>query len=329
MVQKSCTKGELDDQRHSVTSHLFRIAKSFTATSLKIKEGIADIISARKIDDSSREELEDLLIRSDMGAEVSQRIVGALIGKRYTKDVSIKCVLTDISAQISEILSTVSKPFPTDFVHRPHVILVVGVNGVGKTAAIGKLSKKISDAGLKVMLAAGDTFRSAAVEQLKIWADRTSSDFVGSKIGSDAAALVYEAMKQAKMKNIDVLIIDTAGRIHNNVALMAEIGKIVRILKSLDNDAPHSVLQVLDATIGQNSLRQVEMFRDVAKVNGLIMTKLDGTARGGALVSIATKYHLPVYFIGVGEGIEDLAPFVAKDFADAIVGISCHDKEEV
>ncbi|CAL9914200.1 Signal recognition particle receptor FtsY [Candidatus Liberibacter solanacearum] len=304
-------------------------AKGFASTSLKLKEGIVAVISSKRLDDSVRDELEDLLIRADIGVEAAQEIVEDLVAKCYNKDVSIQCVLQDVSEKIYKILMPISKSFDLDFSHRPHVILVVGVNGAGKTTAIGKLSKKMSDSGLKIMLAAGDTFRSAAIDQLKIWADRTSSDFVGSEIGSDAAALAYEAFKQAQAKNVDVLIIDTAGRLHNNSALMAGIGKMIRVLKRLDPDAPHSVLQVLDATVGQNALRQVEMFQSVAGTTGLIMTKLDGTARGGILVSIAIKHKIPVYFLGTGEGVNDLEPFVAKDFSTAITGYFDYNEEKI
>ncbi|ACT57182.1 signal recognition particle-docking protein FtsY [Candidatus Liberibacter asiaticus] len=310
-------------------SWIRKLTKGFASTSLKLKEGITDIISSRRLDDGVREELEDLLIRSDIGVAVAQKIVEELLTKRYAKDVSVQRVLYDVSELIHKMLMPLSKPFNWDFSHRPHVILVVGVNGVGKTTVIGKLSKKMSDAGLKVMLAAGDTFRSAAIDQLKIWADRTSADFVCSEIGSDAAALAYEAFKQAQAKKVDVLIIDTAGRLHNNSILMAGIGKMIRVLKRLDPHAPHSVLQVLDATTGQNALRQVEMFHAVAGTTGLIMTKMDGTARGGGLIPIVVTHKIPVYFLGVGEGINDLEPFVAKDFSAVITGCLDYGEEKI
>jgi fused signal recognition particle receptor len=226
-----------------------------------------------------------------------------------------------MAAEITKVLKPVAKPLQLDLSHKPHVILVVGVNGTGKTTTIGKLAAKLSGAGLKVMVAAGDTFRAAAIEQLKIWADRTNSEFVGTKLGADAAGLAYDAFEQAKQKKCDVLIIDTAGRLQNKTELMAELEKIVRVLGKLDPDAPHTVLQTLDATTGQNALNQVEIFRNVAGVNGLIMTKLDGTARGGILVAISAKHKLPVYFVGVGEGVDDLEPFEAEDFAHAIAGL--------
>ncbi|WP_310649476.1 signal recognition particle-docking protein FtsY [Candidatus Liberibacter sp.] len=303
------------------------LAKGLASTSSKLKGEMTAILSGRRLDDGMREELEELLIRSDMGVDAAQKIVNGLVSRRYEKDVSIEFVLQEMSLQINEILEPVSKPFNLIFPSCPHVILVVGVNGVGKTTTIGKLAKRISDSGLSVMLAAGDTFRAAAVDQLKIWADRTASDFIGAAIGTDPSALVYEAFNRAKAKNTDVLIIDTAGRLQNNVELMAEIGKMIRVLNRLNPDAPHSVIQVLDASIGQNALNQVETFCSIAGVTGLIMTKLDGTARGGILVSVAMKHQLPVYFIGIGEGISDLNPFVAKDFATAISGLFEHERE--
>jgi len=250
------------------------------------------------------------------------RITDTLASERYGKDVSGEDVSRIMAGEITKVLAPVAKPLELDLSHKPHVILVVGVNGTGKTTTIGKLAAKLSGAGLKVMLAAGDTFRAAAIEQLKIWAERTKSEIVSSKLGADAAGLAYEAFQRAREQKADVLIIDTAGRLQNKAELMAELEKIVRVLGKLDPDAPHTVLQTLDATTGQNALQQVEIFRNVAGVSGLIMTKLDGTARGGILVAISAKHKLPVYFIGVGEGIDDLEPFEAKDFAEAIAGVA-------
>ena len=218
------------------------------------------------------------------------------------------------------MLTPVAMPLELDLGHKPHVILVVGVNGTGKTTTIGKLAAKLTAGGLKVTLAAGDTFRAAAIEQLKIWGERTKSEVVATKLGADAAGLAYEAIERARENRSDVVIIDTAGRLQNKAELMDELAKVVRVIGKLDPDAPHTVLQTLDATTGQNALNQVEIFRNIAGVNGLVMTKLDGTARGGILVAIAAKHKLPVYFIGVGEGVDDLEPFEAKDFAQAIVG---------
>jgi fused signal recognition particle receptor len=299
-----------------------RLRAGLSRTSSQLTGQIAALFTKRKLDDQTLEDLEDLLIQADLGVETAMRITGTLSSERYGKDVTGEDVSRIMSAEITKVLAPVAKPLALDLEHKPHVILVVGVNGTGKTTTIGKLAAKLSGSGLKVMLAAGDTFRAAAIEQLKIWADRTNSEFIGTKLGADAAGLAYDAYVQAKEKKSDVLIIDTAGRLQNKAELMAELEKIVRVLGKLDPDAPHTVLQTLDATTGQNAMNQVEIFRNVAGVGGLIMTKLDGTARGGILVAIAAKHRLPVYFIGVGEGIDDLEPFEAKDFAEAIAGLA-------
>ncbi|NRP17009.1 Signal recognition particle receptor FtsY [Ensifer adhaerens] len=299
-----------------------RLRRGLARTSSQLTGQIASLFTKRKLDEATLQDLEDLLIQADLGVETAMRITDTLASERYGKDVSGEDVSRIMAGEITKVLSPVAKPLELDLSHKPHVILVVGVNGTGKTTTIGKLAAKLSGAGLKVMLAAGDTFRAAAIEQLKIWAERTKSDIVSSKLGADAAGLAYEAFQQAREKKADVLIIDTAGRLQNKTELMAELEKIVRVLGKLDPDAPHTVLQTLDATTGQNALQQVEIFRNVAGVSGLIMTKLDGTARGGILVAISAKHKLPVYFIGVGEGIDDLEPFEAKDFAEAIAGVA-------
>ncbi|UDF31537.1 UNVERIFIED_ORG: signal recognition particle-docking protein FtsY [Roseateles sp. XES5] len=298
-----------------------RLREGLARTSSQLTGQITSLFTKRKLDDETLQDLEDLLIQADLGVETALRITDTLASERYGKDVTGADVSRIMSTEITKVLAPVAKPLELDLSHKPHVILVVGVNGTGKTTTIGKLAAKLSGAGLKVMLAAGDTFRAAAIEQLKIWAERTGSDIVSSKLGADAAGLAYEAYEQAKLKKSDVLIVDTAGRLQNKAELMAELEKIVRVLGKLDPDAPHTVLQTLDATTGQNAMNQVEIFRNVAGVSGLIMTKLDGTARGGILVAIAAKHKLPVYFIGVGEGIDDLEPFEAKDFAEAIAGV--------
>jgi fused signal recognition particle receptor len=298
-----------------------RLVAGLSRTSAQLTGQIAALFTKRKLDEDTLQELEDLLIRADLGVETALRITDTLSSERYGKDVSGEDVSRIMAAEIFKVLTPVAKPLALDLSHKPHVILVVGVNGTGKTTTIGKLAAKLSGAGLKVTLAAGDTFRAAAIEQLKIWADRTGSDFIGTKLGADAAGLAYDAFEQARARKSDVLIIDTAGRLQNKTELMAELEKIVRVLGKLDPDAPHTVLQTLDATTGQNAMQQVEIFRNVAGVSGLIMTKLDGTARGGILVAISAKYKLPVYFIGVGEGVDDLEPFEAEEFAQAIAGI--------
>jgi fused signal recognition particle receptor len=302
-------------------SWIERLRQGLARTSAQLGAQISALFTKRKLDEDTLEELEDLLIRADLGVETALRITDTLSSERYGKDVSGEDVSRIMAGEIVKVLKPVAKPLELDLSHKPHVILVVGVNGTGKTTTIGKLAAKLSRAGLKVMLAAGDTFRAAAIEQLHIWANRTGSEIVSTKLGADAAGLAYDAYEKAKASGQDVLIIDTAGRLQNKTELMAELEKIVRVLGKLDPDAPHTVLQTLDATTGQNALNQVEIFRNVAGVSGLIMTKLDGTARGGILVAIAAKHKLPVYFIGVGEGIDDLEPFDAEDFAEAIAGL--------
>ncbi|APO76689.1 signal recognition particle-docking FtsY protein [Rhizobium etli 8C-3] len=298
-----------------------RLRAGLARTSSQLTGQISALFTKRKLDDDTLQDLEDLLIQADLGVETAMRVTDTLASERYGKDVTGEDVSRIMASEIAKVLKPVAKPLQLDLTHKPHVILVVGVNGTGKTTTIGKLAAKLSGAGLKVMVAAGDTFRAAAIEQLKIWADRTKSEFIGTKLGADAAGLAYDAFEQAKAKKCDVLIIDTAGRLQNKAELMAELEKIVRVLGKLDPDAPHTVLQTLDATTGQNALNQVEIFRNIAGVNGLIMTKLDGTARGGILVAISAKHKLPVYFIGVGEGVDDLEPFEAEDFAHAIAGL--------
>lgn len=299
-----------------------RLRAGLARTSSQLTGQITALFTKRKLDDQTLQDLEDLLIQADLGVETAMRVTDTLASERYGKDVTGEDVSRIMAQEIAKVLKPVAKPLQLDLSHKPHVILVVGVNGTGKTTTIGKLASKLSGAGLKVMVAAGDTFRAAAIEQLKIWADRTKSEFIGTKLGADAAGLAFDAFQQAKANKSDVLIIDTAGRLQNKTELMAELEKIVRVLGKLDPDAPHTVLQTLDATTGQNALNQVEIFRNVAGVNGLIMTKLDGTARGGILVAISAKHKLPVYFIGVGEGVDDLEPFEAEEFAQAIAGIN-------
>ncbi|MBB4568086.1 signal recognition particle-docking protein FtsY [Rhizobium leucaenae] len=298
-----------------------RLRAGLARTSSQLTGQISALFTKRKLDDQTLQDLEDLLIQADLGVETAMRVTDTLASERYGKDVTGEDVSRIMAQEIAKVLKPVAKPLQLDLGHKPHVILIVGVNGTGKTTTIGKLAAKLSGAGLKVMVAAGDTFRAAAIEQLKIWADRTKSEFIGTKLGADAAGLAFDAFQQAKANKSDVLIIDTAGRLQNKAELMAELEKIVRVLGKLDPDAPHTVLQTLDATTGQNALNQVEIFRNIAGVNGLIMTKLDGTARGGILVAISAKHKLPVYFIGVGEGVDDLEPFEAEDFAQAIAGI--------
>jgi fused signal recognition particle receptor len=297
-----------------------RMRAGLSRSSRELSGNIAGIFTKRKLDEDALQDLEDVLIRADLGVEAAMRITDALASGRYGKDVSDIEVRRVMATEVEKVLSPVALPLELDLSYKPHVILVVGVNGTGKTTTIGKLAAKLTEGGLSVMLAAGDTFRAAAIEQLKIWGERTSAPVISSKLGADAAGLAFDAFQQAKEAGSDVLIIDTAGRLQNKAELMAELEKIVRVLGRLDPEAPHTVLQTVDATTGQNALNQVDVFRNVAGVNGLVLTKLDGTARGGILVAIAAKHRLPVYFIGVGEQVDDLEPFSAREFAEAIAG---------
>ena len=299
-----------------------RLRQGLSRSSRELSDQISGVFTRRKLDEDTLQDLEDVLIRADLGMETAIRVTDALSSGRYGKDVSDEEVRAVMAAEIEKVLTPVALPLELDLSHKPHVVLVVGVNGTGKTTTIGKVAATLTAGGLKVTLAAGDTFRAAAIEQLKIWGERTASEVVSSKLGADAAGLAYDAYEKARANGSDVLIIDTAWRLQNRTELMAELEKIVRVLGKHDPEAPHTVLQTVDATTGQNALGQVEIFRNVAGVNGLVMTKLDGTARGGILVAIAAKHKLPVYFIGVGEGIDDLEPFAAGDFANAIAGVN-------
>jgi len=266
------------------------------------------------------DEIEEVLIRADLGVESAARIAAAVGEGRYDKSITADEVKAVVATEVEKVLTPVAKPLLIGE-RKPFVALVVGVNGSGKTTTIGKLAAKFRADGRSVMLAAGDTFRAAAIDQLNIWGGRSGASVIARAPGADAAGLAFDALTEARGEDVDVLLVDTAGRLQNKAVLMDELQKIVRVMKKVDPAVPHAVLLVLDATVGQNALSQVEVFRDIAGVTGLVMTKLDGTARGGILVAIAAKYGLPVHFIGVGEGIDDLAPFSAKDFARAIAGI--------
>ena len=298
-----------------------RLKGGLTRTSSQIGTAITDLVTKRKLDAATIEDLEDLLIRADLGVTVAARIAEAVAKGRYEKAIEPEEVKAILAREVEAVLGPVAKPLVVDETAKPFVILVVGVNGSGKTTTIGKLAAKLRQQGRRVVLAAGDTFRAAAIEQLKIWGERVGATVIARGPGSDSASLAYEALEQARGEAADVLIVDTAGRLQNKTALMGELEKIVRVMKKVDATAPHAVLLVLDATVGQNALSQVEEFAKVAGVTGLVMTKLDGTARGGILVAIATRFGLPVHFIGVGETVDDLEPFAAKDFARAIAGL--------
>jgi fused signal recognition particle receptor len=298
-----------------------RLSGGLKRTSSSLGTAVADLVTKRKLDRAMLEDIEDVLLRADLGTEVAARIAEAVGAGRYDKTITADEVKNVVATEVEKVLSPVAKPLAVDTAKAPFVILVVGVNGSGKTTTIGKLAAKFAAEGHRVMLAAGDTFRAAAIEQLKIWGERSKSPVIAGVQGSDSASLAFNALTAAKEQQRDILLIDTAGRLQNKAELMNELEKVVRVIRKVDASAPHAVLLVLDATVGQNALSQVEAFHRTAGVTGLVMTKLDGTARGGILVALAEKHKLPVHFIGVGEGIDDLAPFTAMDFARAIAGI--------
>ena len=295
-----------------------RLKAGLTKTSQRLSQDIAGIFTKRKLDADTLGELEDLLIQADLGVDTAMRITAALAKGRHSKEISAEEVRAVLAGEVERVLAPVAKPLAIEGGHKPHVILVVGVNGTGKTTTIGKLAHKLRQEGRSVMLAAGDTFRAAAIDQLKIWGERTGAGVIARGVGADAAGLAFDALTQARENKCDVLLIDTAGRLQNKQALMEELEKVIRVLRKIDATAPHQVLLVLDATTGQNALNQVEVFKDKAGVTGLVMTKLDGTARGGILVAISAKFGLPVHAIGIGEGVEDLSAFEAGEFARAI-----------
>jgi fused signal recognition particle receptor len=311
----------MNDETGESKSWWQRLTGGLRRTSASIGGAISDLVSKRKLDASVIEELEDVLIRADLGIDVAAKVASAVGVGRYDKTISPEEVKAILADEVEQILTPVAKPLVIDQAAKPFVMLVIGVNGSGKTTTIGKLAARLRAEGRTVMLAAGDTFRAAAIDQLKIWGERTKTPVIARAPGADAAGLAFDALAAAREQGADVLIVDTAGRLQNKTVLMGELEKIVRVIKKVDPSAPHSVLLVLDATVGQNALSQVAEFSKMAGVTGLVMTKLDGTARGGILVAIATKYSLPVHFIGVGEKIEDLAPFEARDFARAIAGL--------
>jgi fused signal recognition particle receptor len=299
-----------------------RLSQGLARTSTQLTGGIAELFTKKKLDAATLDELEDLLIQADLGLDTAARVVDVLRRDRFDKEISGDEVKAILAGEIEKVLAPLARPLAVDPQKKPHVILVVGVNGTGKTTTIGKLASVYAAEGRKVVLVAGDTFRAAAIEQLKIWGDRTGAEVIASAAGSDPAALAFDALKRARETGADVVVIDTAGRLQNRDELMAELEKVIRVIRKQDPTAPHDVLLTLDATTGQNALSQVEIFGKRAGVTGLVMTKLDGTARGGILVAVGAKYGLPVHFIGVGEGIDDLETFDAGDFARAIAGIA-------
>ena len=297
-----------------------RLKAGLAKSSGKIASGLS-ALAGRKLDDTLLEEIEELLITADLGPAPAAKLAAGLAKGRFDKEVTAEELRAALADDVAAMLEPVARPLAIDPAHKPHVVLIVGVNGSGKTTTIGKLAKQFRDEGRSVMLAAGDTFRAAAVEQLQIWGERTGCPVVAGKQGADAAGLAWEALEKARAHGTDVLLVDTAGRLHNRAELMAELEKIHRVIGKQDETAPHDVVLVLDATTGQNALSQVQTFKDMVSVTGLIVTKLDGTARGGVLVALADRFGLPVHAVGVGEKAEDMRPFTARDFANGLMGM--------
>lgn len=297
-----------------------RLKEGLSRSTAGLSDNISGIFTKTKLDAQSIAQLEEALIKADMGTLLAARLANAVGEGRYGSEVSDYDVREILRGEIAKVLQPIEKPFSVDGSKKPFVILVAGVNGGGKTTTIGKLAKKLTRNGAKVVLAAGDTFRAAAIEQLAVWGKRAGAQVISRPAGSDAAGLAFEALEAARQQGADVLIVDTAGRLQNKPGLMAELEKIVRVLRKLDASAPHATLLVLDATTGQNAIGQVEAFKGVVPLTGLVMTKLDGTAKGGILAALAQKFAVPVHYIGVGEGEDDLQPFNAENFAKALTG---------
>ena len=299
-----------------------RLREGLTKSTQQITTQITGLFTKKKLDQATLNDLEDVLIQADLGPAAAERLTANLARTRFGKEVTDEEVRGAFADDIAEILKPVATALRIDSTKKPHVVLVVGVNGSGKTTTIAKLAHLYRNEGRKVLLCAGDTFRAAAVAQLKVWGERAGAPVISRETGGDAAGLAYDALVEARRTGVDVLLIDTAGRLHNKTDLMNELAKIVRVIRKLDPSAPHSCLLVLDATVGQNAHAQVEVFRDMVQVDGLVLTKLDGSARGGVLVALAERFRLPVVAIGVGERIDDLRPFEPRDFARGLMGLS-------
>ena len=313
----------MNDKEHKEikSGWLSRLKGGLSRSSSVLSKNINDLLTKRKLDDAAIEELEEILITSDLGVSTAARLSQSIASSRFGKETTSEEIKAVLASEITKILEPIAIPLEPDAKNTPHVIVVCGVNGVGKTTTIGKLARAYTAKGQKVVLAAGDTFRTAAIEQLEIWGQRTNSQVISSEIGKDAASLAYDAFEQAKKTKAGILLIDTAGRLQNKKELMAELQKIIRVIRKIDHVAPHSCLLVLDATTGQNTHSQVEAFADAINITGLIVTKLDGSSKGGVLVSLAEKFGLPVHAIGIGEQPEDLQPFKARDFANSLMGL--------
>ncbi|HEX3992774.1 MAG TPA: signal recognition particle-docking protein FtsY [Acetobacteraceae bacterium] len=297
-----------------------RLKEGLSRSTSRITETLTTVFKKRRLDDEALEELEELLISADLGVDAAARVIAAFRRSRFGKEVTDEEIRQALAEEIAAILQPVAKPLVLDPTLRPHVVLVVGVNGTGKTTTIGKLAQQYHDEGKRAVLVAGDTFRAAAVEQLQIWGQRTGAPVIAGGRNADSAGLAFDALTKAKAADADVLLIDTAGRLHNKAALMEELAKMIRVLRKQDATAPHSVLLVLDATTGQNAVQQVKVFKEMVDVTGLVVTKLDGSARGGIVVALAETFGLPVHAVGVGEQASDLRPFDAFDFARGLVG---------
>jgi fused signal recognition particle receptor len=297
-----------------------RLKEGLTRSTQKLSEGIATVFKKRRLDDAALEDLEEVLIAADLGTEVARRVIAGFRRSRFGSEVTDAEIKQSLAEEIAAVLRPVAQSLRLDPAKRPHVVLVVGVNGVGKTTTIGKLAQNFREQRLRAVLVAGDTFRAAAVEQLQIWGERVGAPVIAGGPNADSAGLAFDALTRAQADGADVLLIDTAGRLHNKAALMDELRKIIRVLRKQDETAPHSVLLVLDATTGQNAVQQVRVFKEIVDVTGLVVTKLDGSARGGIVVALAETFGLPVHAVGVGEKAGDLRPFDADDFARGLVG---------
>ncbi|HQT45906.1 MAG: signal recognition particle-docking protein FtsY [Acidocella sp. 20-63-7] len=304
----------------AVSAFFSRLKSGLAKTAAKLNENVTAVFTKRKLDDAALEELEDQLIAADLGPAVAARIIKNFRATRFGKEVTGEEIRETLAAEIAQILRPVAQPLTLDARKKPFVILMTGVNGAGKTTTIGKLAARYRDAGLTPMLAAGDTFRAAAVEQLQVWGQRTGAQVITAPPNSDAASLAHDALARAQKAQADVLLIDTAGRLHNKTALMEELRKIIRVLRKLDPTAPHATLLTLDATTGQNAITQVGIFKDMVDLTGLIVTKLDGSARGGIVVALAEKFSLPIHAVGTGEQAADLREFDPTEFTQALVG---------
>ena len=298
-----------------------RLRNGLGKSSNRLVDGISSIFSDRPIDAKTLEELEDLLISADLGVDTAKKLIENISKRRFSADINTSEIRKALAYDIVEILDPVARPLDqmTKPSKGPQVILLVGTNGTGKTTTIGKLAKRFQEENKSVVLAAGDTFRAAAVDQLKLWGERTNAAVISQNTGSDPAAVAYEALEYAIANNKDVLLIDTAGRLHNKENLMSELEKVVRVLRKIDEEVPQEIILILDATTGQNAHIQVETFKKLINISGLIVTKLDGSARGGVIVALADRFSLPIFAIGVGEEADDLRPFTAQNFADSLL----------